>query len=114
MKPEIRKLVEDLKNSNASFYQAGKVISEVEDLSVDEKRNILKCFLPEDALLHPDQYSLEPKSGADTISDAARRFLSFFTKEVISKIVFWGLAFFFSYYALWAISRWLERLIMKI
>ncbi len=43
--PEIQELVEDLKKDGATYDQAGVVINSIEELSQEEKREILKSFL---------------------------------------------------------------------
>ncbi len=47
MTSEIQEMIEELKKENATYYQVRVVISSIEELSAEEKHEILQAFLPQ-------------------------------------------------------------------
>ena len=122
MTPEVEEMVAALKKEGVSFYQARVVIDSIPELSGDEKRAALRLFIPADK---PNAVPPIPPPAITTerIYQQAVSFLVKYKPQAVSFLVehklivwciVWGLALFFSYFALWAIARFLERLIMRI
>lgn len=135
MTQEQEALLNELKASDASYAQAKEVIHTMEGLSDSEKREALLSFVESDwelwrklqktkdslekpkitnlINLAPKLPASEPvKLTAARISQQAAAFLAKY-KLIVWGII-WGLVIYFSYFALWAIARYLERLIMRI
>jgi hypothetical protein len=143
MKPEIEDMIQALQGEKVSFYQAKVVIDSIEELSADEKREALRRFIPADKVPPPaptnnisppapavsippsapatkklvdrakDLPASEPvKITAARIYQEAAAFLAKY--KLVAWCIFWGLVIYFSFFALWAIARYLERLIMRI
>ncbi len=48
MSPEIKEMVEALKNEGVSYYQATVVVNSIDELSADERTSVLREFIPAD------------------------------------------------------------------
>ena len=122
MTAEIQEMIQDLKKEGATYYQVRVVIGTIDELSVEEKHEILREFLPPDnATLPPLAAAVvagsTPASFSDRLQEWAKRWLNKINNSqstLILNLVKWGLAIFFGFYALWAMARFLEKLIMKI
>ena len=132
MTPEIEDMIQALQGEKVSFYQAKVVIDSITELSADEKREASERFIPADKSPPPaPAVSIPPSAPAPIVDRAedlpasepvkiaaartyqqAAAFLAKY-KLVVWGIV-WGLVIYFSFFALWAIARYLERLIMRI
>jgi hypothetical protein len=119
MTPEVEEMVAALKNEGVSFYQAKVVIDSIAELSGDEKREALRQFIPADkpnatSPIPPPAITTE-RIYQQTAERLCREAASFLVKyKLIVWVIVLGLVMFFSYFALWAIARFLERLIMRI
>ena len=124
MTPEIQEMVDELKKEGATYYQVRVVVNSITELSSKEKLEILKEFLPPEPV-QPFEFPSPTKPPPlpeppfmDRIEEWAvgvQKSRSYpFLKTVIFWVVKWGLIIYFSYYALWAVSRFLNEWILKI
>ena len=120
MTPEIQEMVDDLKKEGATYYQVRVVVASISELTPQEKRDVLKEFIPPTGPPPLPTRSVGPPEPPfmDRIEEWAvgvQKSRSYpFLKTVIFWVVKWGLIIYFSYYALWAVSRFLNEWILKI
>jgi hypothetical protein len=65
MSPEIKEMVEALKNEKVSYYQASVVVNSINELSADEKTSILREFIPADEPPPEPPAGTPPRAAAD-------------------------------------------------
>ncbi|MGD0897925.1 MAG: hypothetical protein ABR915_08810 [Thermoguttaceae bacterium] len=123
MTPEIQEMIDELRKEGATYYQVRVVISTINELSAEEKSAILKEFLPPNEAVAPPSAPPSPPATRpllerieDWAAEGAKQGRSNypFLRLTIFNIVKWGLVAYFAYYALWALSRFLNELILKI
>ena len=122
MTPEIQEMIDELKKEGATYYQVRVVVSSIAELSAEEKLEILKKFLPPNESVAPPSSPPCIESApllerieawaADGVKQGRSNYP--FLRITILNCVKWGLIIFFSYYALWALSRFLNELVLKI
>lgn len=112
MTSDIQEMIDELKKEGATYYQVRVVVNSISELSAEEKLEILKEFLPPNQAVAPPSPPAQAEApllqqiedfAAQGVKHAGRNYP--YLKTAILHCVIWGLVIYFSYYVLWALSR---------
>lgn len=121
MTSEIQEMIDELRKEGATYYQVRVILSSINEMSANEKLETLRQFLPPNEAVTPPSAPAQVEPHLfQQIEDLAARGVKHtrsnypYLKIAVFHLVKWGLVVYLCYYVLWALSRFLNELVMKI